>query len=498
MKNLNRRSFFLTTAGAAGAVSLAAAQPDWTVPVVKSPHRPVYHFLPPRNWMNDPNGLIQFKGEYHLFYQFAPDGPNWADSPMHWGHAKSPDLVRWQHLPIALIPDQPYDRAGVWSGCMVNDAGTATAMYTSVRPGGAQAQAIAVTTDMKTFTKIPGNPVIPAPPEGVNPLNFRDPYLFRHDGVWLCAVGAAFGGALGGTPAVLLYRSDDLRRFEYQGPLFTGDPVRHGRMFECPSFFELGGRWVLLVSPMTGRSNYFTGSFDGKTFKPDLYEELDRGGSLYAPQVFTDDRGRKIMFGWLKEDRRRANRDGWQGAQTLPRELLMGDDGRLRYRPVDEVESLRGPSPLPMKEQTLTGTTELGFESSACEAIFKLDPGRARRCGLVVRWSKKTGERTLIAYDAEKQRLEVDRSRSSLDPGADRSKPGAGFAPAPGQPLKLRVFVDRSVIEVFADDRLCLTSRVYPTGKDADGIGVFAEGGEARLISGQAFRMISVMEASTL
>jgi len=154
--------------------------------LAKDPHRPRYHFLPPKNWMNDPNGLIHFKGEYHLFYQYNPFGPLSADK--HWGHAASKDLVHWKHLPIAFYTDKPYDKDGVFTGCAVNDNGVPTIIYTGVRP---QCQCIATSEDMISWTKHPKNPVVPGPPDGIDPNDFRDPYV----------CGRATGGTWWSVPA---------------------------------------------------------------------------------------------------------------------------------------------------------------------------------------------------------------------------------------------------------------------------------------------------------
>ena len=210
---------------------------------------PEYHFFPPKGWMNDPNGLIQFNGVHHLFYQYNPENPFGPMlNRMRWGHAKSVDLVNWEHLPAALEPDQPYDRGGVWSGCAVEDGGEVVVFYTGVSGGGLrrQSQCVAVSRGgaLTDWKKYEGNPVIPRPPEGVSPWCFRDPYVWRHGDCWLMAIGAG----LRGRGAVLLYRSADLFKWEYAGPLAAGSSRRHGRVWECPNFFYIGGRWVLIVS----------------------------------------------------------------------------------------------------------------------------------------------------------------------------------------------------------------------------------------------------------
>ncbi|MBZ0288494.1 MAG: glycoside hydrolase family 32 protein, partial [Anaerolineae bacterium] len=205
-------------------------------------HRPIYHYQPPYNWMNDPNGLIHWKGEYHLFYQHNPDSPLHAN--MHWGHAVSPDLVHWEDLPIALAPTPGGpDKDGVWSGCAVNGDGVPTIFYTGVFP---ECQLVVrASDDMRSFEKYAGNPVIAAPPSGLNVTGFRDPFVWKEADGWYMVVGSGIKG-VGGT--VFLYRSPDLLYWEYIHPLLMGSKDETGVMWECPGFFNLGDKWVLYVS----------------------------------------------------------------------------------------------------------------------------------------------------------------------------------------------------------------------------------------------------------
>ncbi len=430
MKDTGRRDFIRSASAGLLVASLHPAtiaarqfnnnEWDWQNPIEGDPQRPEYHFLPPRGWMNDPNGLIHINGKYHLFYQFNPYGANMGIK--HWGHARSSDLVHWEHLPIAIFPDQPYDEGGVYSGCMVNDNGLATAFYTgiSAQPG----QCIATSTDMIEWKKYEGNPVIATPPAGVNWGDFRDPYVWRQGDEWLMAVGASFRSIRRGT--VLLYRSHDLREWEYMGPLFTGPPARRGIMFECPSFFPLGDKWILIISPLnltSLKSNYYVGTFRDGRFEPECCEDLDLGGCLYAPQVFKDDLGRWIMFGWLLENRVFYKRHGWQGVQTLPRVITLGEDNRLRFAPADEVSSLRGQA---FNFNGLTvgsGPPEIldGLEGDSLEIRARIEPGTSREFGIIVRRSPNGLEQTRISYNRSSQMLKIDRLRSSLNPTVIRS-----------------------------------------------------------------------------
>lgn len=449
------------------------------------PQRPVYHFLPPKNWMNDPNGLIEFKGVYHMFYQHNPQGAKWGN--MTWGHAESKDLVHWNDLPFALKPDAPYDKDGVFSGCMVNDNGTATAVYTGTNP---EVQCIATSADMITWAKPAANPVISGPPPGLQVTGFRDPCVWKDGADWYVVIGSGIRDVGG---AILLYRSKDLRTWEYLHPAFVGDKNKTGDMWECPNFFPLGDKWVLMVSTL-GESYHFIGRFEDGKFTPESEDWTDRGGALYAPLSFTDAKGRRIMFGWLWEKRGDADKYGWQGVQSLPRIITMGGDGTLRYAPAPEVETLRGKR-AQVKDIAVSpgGHGYLSaVKGDALEIDVRLAPGEADRTGLVVRRSPGGEEETRIIYDAKARTLTIDPSRSSNDATAAKELRSASLKLAPGEDLNLRVFVDHSVLEVFANGRTCLTSRIYPSRADSDGVEAFAEGGAAKIVTLDAWSMKAI------
>jgi beta-fructofuranosidase len=465
---------------------------------VDDAHRPRYHYLPPANWMNDPNGLIHWKGEYHLFYQYNPNGAFWGT--MHWGHAASADLVHWTDLPIALAPTPgSYDEDGCFSGCAVDNAGVPTIIYTGVR-GEDQLPCVATgSDDLRTLHKDPGNPVITGPPPGLHTTGFRDHTAWKEGDTWYQLVGSGIRD-VGGT--ALLYRSPDLLHWEYVHPIYIGDlhqtdPVWTGSMWECPDFFPLGDRHVLVVSvwdyDRTLYPLYFTGAYAGHKFTPERLHRLDFGASFYAPQSLRDAQGRRIMWGWLREEREPQAHvaAGWAGVMSLPRVLSLRPDGMLDMRPAPELASLRGPRyhlrDVDLKPEGSPLPTDL--RGDTLEIIAELDPGDATEIGIAVRCAPDHSEQTRVTYDPFHQRLAIDSSESSLSAEAQG---GAHSGPLPlsgGEMLRLQVFIDRSVVEVFGNERVCVTSRVYPSQADTLGVELFAQGGAARLISMDAWEI---------
>jgi beta-fructofuranosidase len=469
------------------------------------PHRPRYHFLPPANWLNDPNGLIQWKGQYHLFYQYNPAGP--FHGTIHWGHAVSADLAHWRHLPIALEPSAGGpDEDGCWSGCAVDDAGVPTLIYSGNR-NGAQRPCLATSADdLLTWRKDAGNPVIAEPPPGLELVEFRDHCVWREDGVWYQLIGAGLQGQ-GGT--ALLYRSADLHSWEYLHPLLVGDqqrvtPIWTGSMWECPDFFALDGQHVLITSIWDKRklhySAAFVGSYRDQRLLPDIEHKLDYGDRyFYAPQTFRDSQGRRIIFGWLQEGRsvEEQRASGWSGVMSLPRILTLGPDKHVCMLPAPELAQLRAEhircgAMAVLADQTIVVPQIAG---DTFELVVELAAARDGRCGIVVRRTPDGAEQTRISYDAALRQLIVDRTQSSLDPSTDRNVHVAPLALGPDEPLRLRLFLDRSVLEVFANQRVSITSRIYPTRADSLAVALLAEREDAQLLHFDAWRMRSIWEA---
>ncbi|MEK3806963.1 glycoside hydrolase family 32 protein [Bacillus sp. FSL H8-0547] len=458
---------------------------------VNNRYRLGYHIMAPANWINDPNGLIQFKGEYHVFYQHHPYDANWG--PMHWGHVKSKDLVHWEHLPVALAPTEEYEEGGCFSGSAVDDNGILTLIYTAnlfvdrEKDILDQSQCIATSTDGIHFTKSPLNPVVSEiPAEGSG--HFRDPKVWKHEDDWYMVLGTR-KEEIG---KVVLYKSKDLRDWEYRGVLAESDGTL-GYMWECPDFFELGGKHVLLFSPQgieaQGESyknlfqtGYLIGSYDYEKneFVHETFTELDYGHDFYAVQTFLDDKQRRIAIGWMDmwESNMPTKEDGWAGALTLPRELTLGEDGKLRMNPVEELALLRQSETLLCEEQIVSGRSlkEVKEDLMELQADFDLSKTDAGSVGVAVRG--ENGEAVSITYLIKEQKLILDCSHIGKEADGIRTT----SLEASGR-LSLRVFLDRSSIEVFANEgQATMSSRIYPK-EERLGIELFAEDGQAHVSS---------------
>ncbi len=465
------------------------------------PHRPHYHFLPPENWMNDPNGPIWFDGRYHLFYQYNPHEAKWGN--IHWGHAVSEDLTHWEDWPVALVPEtEGVDQGGCFTGCaFVQEDGTATIAYTGITPapdqhrGRRENQSLAVSHDgMLTWEKIPQNPVIAAPPEDLDVVGFRDPCVWQEGDTWYMLVGSGFKGeGEGGT--ALLYRSEDLIEWEHLHPLLdvnlTLPLEERGEMWECPDFFPLGEHRMLLVSTL-GRQRYISGGWSREQFLPRAEGWADFSPTFYAGKTFEDAHGRRILWGWLREARELPAQlaAGWSGVMSLPRVLSMLPDGHLGCEPAEELERLRAENETHTGVQLRPGEDlrlEMQETCVEIEAEVALDPGS--RFVLSVLRAPGGEERTDIYFDSRNERIGIDTASSSLDPAAQTRDSSGPLRLRPDEPLRLRVFVDRSVIEVFANGRACVTERAYPSRPDSVRITAGVEGDGALVRRLNAWRM---------
>ncbi|WP_425826672.1 glycoside hydrolase family 32 protein [Streptomyces fractus] len=465
------------------------------------PLRPQFHYTPYQGWINDPNGLVQFKGRHQLFSQFNPDAPKWG--PMHWAHADSADAVHWRNLPVALYPPKPAtptDNSGIFSGSSVVDTdGWLVVAYTRSTDTGAHPGATPETvetarsTDGVTFDT--PREVIKTPPAGSS-AGFRDPKVFRDptDGRWKMIVGSGDGGH----GKVFLYASDDLDSWTYEGVLASGGDG-DGAMWECPNLFPLdapsgsgeGRKWVLLTSVNEGGASvqhYAVGTYDGKTFTAQKKGVLDGAGDTYAAQTYRDDSGRELLVSWMSDwnDKEPTRVNGWAGAQSVTRELFLRADGGLGQRPVKEVASLAGGTVASAKNKTVTGSWRLGRADVArLKADIDVAGTTADTVTVRLKAAPDGSEATELRYSKSTGTLTLDTTGSGYGTAATHS---AHVEPVDGH-LSLEVLIDRSSVEVFTGDGESLTARVYPRYVESDGVEFAAAGGEVRLRSASLTRL---------
>ena len=446
--------------------------------VALSKYRQGYHFMAPASWINDPNGFIQYKGKYHLFYQYNPYDSKWAS--MHWGHAESEDLIKWNHLPIALAPSEFYDDdddGGCFSGSAVDDNGVLILMYTGTTNNGegtVQVQCIATSNDGVNFEKFEGNPVIlPNFIEGNR--DFRDPKVWKEGDLWYVVIGTTKNNE----GRVLLYSSPDLREWEFVSVLAESHGEL-GSMWECPDFFPLADKRVLICSPQNmhaqkyefhngHNSIYIIGDAEKEIsdFAWEKKRNLDYGLDFYAPQTTELPDGRRIMVAWMKSWDARVMTKGqkWQGMMTLPRELKI-KDGKIWQSPVRELEKYKK-NPIIYTEQKISGQMSLdGINGRVIDMTVELTNVEGREFKVDVAHNEEYT--TTFTYYPEKHQIEIDRTYSGVnaDVVCVRKIEIAEKHHAP----KLHFIMDRYSVELFINDGEQTASVVIPTPLEANEI----------------------------
>ncbi len=442
------------------------------IPLAESdPERPVYHFRPPANWNNDPNGTIFHKGWHHLFYQHNPFGSNWGH--MHWGHARSRDMVDWEHLPIALWPSLEKGEQHAFSGGAIHGAdGRVRLLYTSIgKRDPEQWLAVPTDDDLIVWEKHPRNPVATLKLHGAQRVyEWRDPFLFREQGhTYMVCGGNGNDMRRGGGGQVQLYRAmnEDLSEWKHLGAVFEYRDSRAGNI-ECPNLFRLGKKWVLIISPHSP-CEYFVGDLDlGRAlFVPDTRGVLDPGTS-YASNISYDDKGRTILWLWGHTETKPGK--GWNSVMALPRILSIDDAGFLCQTPAPELAALRG-EPLRVAATALNGKPLVlgeAFQRDTIEIEAVFTAETASSVGLRLRCSSSGEAGCVVRHEVNSGNFSAGKARMFL--GREKRS-------------HLRVFLDKRVVEVYsADGRAAVYNMVEARPKDL-GIEVFANGGTAKLES---------------
>ncbi|MCB2407855.1 glycoside hydrolase family 32 protein [Hymenobacter lucidus] len=473
---------FLLALSLSLVAQLSQAQTAAPLPPATPQYRPSYHFSPAKMWMNDPNGMVYYKGTYHLFFQHYPEAMVWG--PMHWGHATSKDLVHWQEQPIALFPDK---LGWIFSGSAVidenNTAGfgknAMVAIFThhndpeeKKKTNKHQYQSLAYSLDEgQTWTKYAGNPVLPNP--GIQ--DFRDPKVSWN------TVAKKWIMTLATKDRITFYSSPNLKNWTKESE-FGEKLGAHGGVWECPDLFPLTldgkQQWVLLVSINPGGPNggsatqYFIGQFDGKKFTPASTQTrwVDYGKDNYAGVTYAGTGPRRIFQGWMSnwEYANQVPTSPWRNAMTVPRELALrkvGQEVFLTSQPVKEVAQLMQPGGVTLQNLTVSKELDLSGKLSGLGDKFQLKLSTRQLTDFALVLANTKGEELVIGYDKKANEYYVDRSKAGL---AGFSSTFAGRHPGPRRATTpaadLTLLVDASSVEVFADNGLtALTELFFPT-----------------------------------
>ncbi len=464
-------------------------------------NRPKFHLSPRVGWMNDPNGFCMYGDKYHLFYQYHPYDAHWG--PMHWGHATSSDLLHWEFLPAALAPDEYYDKDGVFSGSAITlEDGRHLLMYTGVMKrtiengqiGEFQTQCIAI-GDGCDYEKFENNPVInsDAIPDGDSKTDFRDPKIIKkQDGSYRCLVA---NRAKDNSGQLLLFKSADCIHWDFE-KIFAKNEGRYGLMWECPDFFELDGKGVLLTSPQdmlpegfefhNGNGNLcIIGDFDSDTdtFSEEKVQAVDYGIDFYAMQTILTADGRRVMIGWMQNWDTIWAHDGkepWFGQMSLPRELSI-KDGRLCQWPIRELTDMRADRVeyrdvlIDAKRRsdgnekaTNTGTSLEGIAGRCLDMEIEVRPKDELFNRFVISIAADETYHTDIILMPHENIAKIDRKFSGSRRAIVHQR--RAFIPWEDDVYRLRVVLDRYSMEVFFEGGKYVMTASLPTDVSCEGI----------------------------
>lgn len=484
-------------------------------PQVNSRWYPRFHVAPPVGWCNDPNGLSYFAGRYHLFYQFYPYKPQWG--PMHWGHASSSDFLHWQHEPVALFPDQTYDAGGCFTGSAIVHDDNLCLLYTGHvdlpikpnQPDRIEVQCLAKSTDGIHFHKMPQNPVIPLPKEAPTAIehHFRDPKVWRHEGLYYAVVGAQ-------TPAhtgqALLFSSSNLIDWNYLGVMAKARG-NEGFMWECPNFAEFDGQEALILSPqgvkpegylyhnlhqsvaVLGNMDYAKGVFQRGEFQP-----LDYGFDFYAPQVLQMSADRAVFIGWMTmwESSLSESVDGWAGCMTVPRELHV-KNRHIVTHPAEELKKLRLQAypHATMDFEQVFSFAPWNQETGELEADFDLQQSE----GLML-YFQDSGE-TLVRLEISNTGM-VKLSRKNLTGEGEEERvadlQAVSAATSHTSTVHLQIYQDRSSLEIFLNHgAVVFSTRYYPQTSQRS-LKFLPQAGNVRLLQGTFYTLDSAISMGTV
>lgn len=478
-------------------------------------YRPIYHYVNPENTLNDPNGLCYWKGRWHLFYQAYPP----EDPRQHWGHAVSPDLIHWRDLPYAIYPNP--ERA-VFSGSTFVEENRVIAMYHGPMAG----NMVATSSDplLLNWEKVSGKPVIPLTDATGLPLPYSvfDPCIWKKDSVYYSLSAGRVAEGPGGKQvrANFLFRSKDLANWQYLHEFVKDDRFTLvGDDGACPYFWPIGNRYILpFFSHMSG-GQYLLGDYDKQKdqFIVSNHGKFNFGAAspsgVHAPSATPDGKGGVIILFNMNPGKPTK---GWNQIMTLPRRLTLAGKDELQIEPAGEIESLRY-NHQHLDAMKLPANKEIVLKSmqgNAMEIVAEIDTGSAPMIELNVLRSPGREEYTRIAFFRERgfsqgrsyaagpgapqargSLVTLETSYSSVLPDVrSRAPETAPVFLLPGEPLKLRIFIDKSVVEVFVNGKQCLGARVYPGRDDSIGVSLRSQGADATLKSMDAWQMKSIYE----
>ncbi|MDR2809944.1 MAG: glycoside hydrolase family 32 protein [Tannerellaceae bacterium] len=461
--------------------------------------RPKYHLLPAANWTNETHGLFYHNGEYHIFNQ--KNASNLFLGQINWGHFSSPDLISWTEQKPAITPEPGYDMNGIWSGhAVINNEGVPTLIYTTGGEKMGVGLAFPVNDELIEWQKYEANPVICGQPEGYTRTDLRDQYVWKEGNTWYMIIGFGITDEEVERGAVLLYKSADLKKWDFVHTMFEGNPAvdNSGKFWEMPVFFQTQGKYVLLVNRtpqrgMPARALYWTGNFTDKRFIPDnpIPRNLEVVNRLLSPSLTHDKDGRITTIAIIPDEigSRAAYQHGWTHLYSIPRVWSL-QQGKIAQIPHPVLEQLRG------ERRAIKATVKenspilISQGTHQLEIKVKIDPAQSERYGFILHKNPDNSEFSQIYYDVTTNEIVVDQRKSSLKKNIPLQIRKDTYPLDSDKPEDFHMFIDGSVVEVFINGKEAFTTRIFPLRKNSNQVEIFTLGGSIH-VKGEQWKINS-------
>lgn len=453
--------------------------------------RPTYHLIPGANWTNETHSLFYHDGRYHIFNQ--KNASNIQLRQINWGHYSSPDLVHWTEEKVALSPDMPYDKNGIWSGhAVINDDGIPVLFYTAGKESYGVGAAFPADEALVKWKKYEGNPIIDVKPDQFDRTDMRDQYVWKEGEDWYMIIGF---GLTDGTPrgTLLMYKSKDLLNWQYSGLLYEGKPEtdQTGIFWEMPAFVRFGDKYFLSVNrvPNKGvpaRTQYWVGEFDGNKFTPDneIPKNLEVINGLLSPSFGQTPDGKWVTISIIPDMGGNSYQKGWAHLYSLPRVVDLKND-KIVQSPYPGLKVLRK-GHFSMDQQVVSDNIPMPDMGHQYEIVVKFVPGDAKRFGLIVNKNPDGSEYTRIYFDTERNKLVIDKEHMSSvmnnnirpqlrNNNINRYINEDNYV-IDGDEVILHLFMDGSVVDGFINEEDAFTSRIYPSKRNSTIVEIFSDG----------------------
>ncbi|MGD9931574.1 MAG: GH32 C-terminal domain-containing protein [Mangrovibacterium sp.] len=474
---------------------LAGITPNLAIPEARFKNdfnRPEYHILPAANWTNETHGLIYYKGKYHIFNQ--KNGSNVYLGQINWGHFSSPDLVQWTEHRPALTPEEGYDQLGIWSGhAVIDDSGKPAIMYTG---GNGRENGMCLASpeddDLIQWKKYDGNPVVAGHPQGMPRVDMRDPYLWKEGDHWYMIIGYGLEEKGEEKGTVLLYKSSDMKNWEYLHPLFIGGREKDGSgiFWEMPVFRKMNDKYILLVNPVPydrkpAIAIYWVGDFVNERFVPDqkMPQKLEVINRLLSPSVALDENGLTTAIAIIPDliPAKMQMKQGWTHLYSIPRTWDLVN-GKIYQKPHPAIQKLRNDQTSFPEQEIVQGQNLLvSTGKHQLEIIAKIVPLNCERFGFIIGKSNENGETTPICFDLKNDKLLVDLTHSCKNERIHKKIESGDYKLNRNEPVELHLFIDGSVVEGFINCEDAFTTRIFPEFENSNEVELFSEGGNILL-----------------